>query len=69
MNAPATSAQVRPDDGAVRAEDLVSLAMIRKLVSFDTTSRDSNLALIEWVRSFLDDHGIASTLTFDDDGR
>ena len=69
MNAPATSAQVRPDDGAVRAEDLVSLAMIRKLVSFDTTSRDSNMALIEWVRSFLDDHGIASTLTFDDDGR
>jgi len=69
MNAPATPAQVRPDDGAVRAEDLVSLAMIRKLVSFDTTSRDSNMALIEWVRSYLDGHGVASTLTFDDDGR
>jgi acetylornithine deacetylase len=69
MNAPATLAQVRPDDNPVRAEDLVSLELIRKLVSFDTTSRDSNLALIEWVRTYLDNHGIASTLTFDDHGR
>jgi len=46
MNAPATLAQVRPDHGTVRADDLVSLEMIRKLVGFDTTSRDSNLALI-----------------------
>jgi len=69
MNAPATLAQVRPDHGAVRADDLVSLEMISKLVSFDTTSRDSNLALIEWVRNYFDGHGIASSLTFDDDQR
>ena len=69
MNAPATLAQVRPDDSSVRAEDLASLELIGKLVSFDTTSRDSNLALIEWVRNYLDSHGVASTLTFDDDGR
>ena len=69
MNAPATLSQVRPDHGAVRADDLVSLEMIRKLVSFDTTSRDSNLALIEWVRNYFDGHDIASTLTFDDDQR
>ncbi len=43
-----------------------SLAMIRQLVSFDTTSRESNLALIDWVGSYLRDHGIASRLTFDD---
>ena len=68
MNAPATLAQVRPP-GAARAEDLVSLALIRTLVGFDTTSRDSTLALIEWVRGYLSGHGIDSTLTFDDDGR
>ncbi len=69
MNAPATPAQVRPDSGPVRAEDLLSLALIRKLVSFDTTSRESNLALIEWARAYFAEHGVASTLTFDDDGR
>ncbi|MFO1317161.1 MAG: acetylornithine deacetylase [Burkholderiales bacterium] len=68
MNAPATPAQLQPD-GAVRAEDLVSLDLIRTLVAFDTTSRDSNLALIEWVRHYLEGHGVASTLTFDDDRR
>ncbi len=68
MNAPATSAQVRPDDRPVRAEDLQSLALIRKLVSFDTTSRNSNMALIDWVRAYFAEHGVASTLTFDDGG-
>jgi acetylornithine deacetylase len=67
MNAPATLAQVRP--AAARAEDLVSLDLIRTLVGFDTTSRDSNLALIEWVRGYLAGHGVESTLTFDDEGR
>ncbi len=66
MNAPATLAEVRP---AARAEDLASLALIRTLVGFDTTSRDSNLALIDWVRGYLASHGVASTLTFDDDRR
>lgn len=68
MNAPATPAQLRPD-GEVRAGDLLSLDLIRTLVAFDTTSRDSNLALIEWVRHYLEGHGVASTLTFDDDRR
>ncbi len=66
MNAPATLAQVRPA-ATTRAEDLASLELIRTLVAFDTTSRDSNLALIDWVRAYLERHGIASTLTFDDD--
>ncbi|MEO8507082.1 MAG: acetylornithine deacetylase [Betaproteobacteria bacterium] len=66
MNAPATLAEVRP---AARAEDLASLPLIRTLVGFDTTSRDSNLALIDWVRGYLMSHGVASTLTFDDDRR
>ena len=68
MNAPGTLAQVRPAP-ATRAEDLTSLELIRTLIGFDTTSRDSNLALIEWVRAYFERHGIASTLTFDDDRR
>jgi acetylornithine deacetylase len=46
-----------------------ALAMIRQLVSFDTTSRESNLALIEWVAGYLREHRIESRLTFDDTGR
>lgn len=40
--------------------------MIRRLVAFNTTSRESNLALIDWVRDYLQGHGIESRLTFDD---
>ena len=69
MNAPATHAQVERPADAARAEDLVSLELIRTLVGFDTTSRDSNLALIEWVRRYLTGFGVESTLTFDDDAR
>ena len=45
-----------------------SLAMVRRLVAFDTTSRASNLALIEFVRSYLDGLGVASELVFDETG-
>ena len=51
------------------ASGLVAWEMIRTLVGFDTTSRESNLALIDWVRDYLSGFGIASTLTFDDDRR
>ncbi len=47
------------------ARAISSIEMIRKLVAFDTTSRESNLALIEFVRSYLDDFGIKSELVFD----
>ncbi|NDP43041.1 MAG: acetylornithine deacetylase [Aromatoleum sp.] len=68
MNAPATPNAVRPD-ARTAAPDLVAWDLIRTLVAFDTTSRESNLALIEWVRSYLRSHGVDATLTFDDDGR
>jgi acetylornithine deacetylase len=42
--------------------------MIRRLVAFDTTSAKSNLALIEFVRDYLAEHGVASELTFDGSG-
>ena len=51
------------------ARELAAWDMIRTLVGFDTTSRDSNLALIHWIRDYLAGHGIASTLTFDDERR
>ena len=41
--------------------------MIKALVAFDTTSRDSNLELIHFVEDYLNGHGVASTLVFNDD--
>ena len=40
--------------------------MIRRLVSFDTTSRNSNLQLIEFIRDHLAGIGIGSRLVFDE---
>ncbi|MEQ1887927.1 MAG: acetylornithine deacetylase [Alphaproteobacteria bacterium] len=42
--------------------------MLERLVAFDTTSRESNLALIEFVRDYLDGHGVASTLLHNETG-
>lgn len=42
-------------------------AMIERLVAFDTTSRHSNLALIDFVESFLASHGVAATRVYNDD--
>jgi acetylornithine deacetylase len=43
--------------------------LIARLIAFDTTSRDSNLALIDFVRDYLDGWGVASELYFDADRR
>jgi acetylornithine deacetylase len=43
--------------------------MIERLVAFDTTSRESNLGLIEWVRDWLKGFGIGSRLTYDATGK
>ena len=42
--------------------------LIQRLVGFDTTSRDSNLGLIEWVRDYLKRLGLESRLTYDASG-
>ncbi len=42
--------------------------MIERLISFDTTSRESNLELIHFVADYLDGHGVASTLIHDESG-
>ncbi len=48
--------------------NLSSLDMLRRLIAFDTTSRNSNLALIEWIRDYLAGHGIESELVPSADG-
>jgi acetylornithine deacetylase len=45
-----------------------SVEMLRRLVAFDTTSRNSNMALIEYVREYLAGHGIESKLVPNEDG-
>lgn len=48
--------------------NLISVDMIKRLVSFDTTSCNSNMSMIEYIRDYLADLGIDSYLTFDDAG-
>jgi len=43
--------------------------MLRKLVAFPTVSRDSNLALIHFVRDMLKPHDADVRLTYDDEKR
>ena len=72
MNAPATLTAVRSNPGVAQSSpppSLIAWDLIHKLIAFDTTSRESNLALIDWVRDYLRAHGVESTLTFDDDQR
>jgi acetylornithine deacetylase len=42
--------------------------LLKALVAFDTTSAKSNLKLIEYVRTYLESHGVASTLIPSEDG-
>ncbi len=69
MNAPDTVTALRARSSATEVPELVAWDMIRRLVAFDTTSRESNLALIDWVRGYLESHGAHCALTFDNDRR
>lgn len=44
-----------------------TVAMIERLIGFDTTSRNSNLELIEFVQEYLEDLGISSELVYNED--
>jgi len=46
-----------------------SLAMLRRLIAFDTVSRNSNLDLIHWIADYLRDHGVESRLVHDETGK
>jgi acetylornithine deacetylase/succinyl-diaminopimelate desuccinylase-like protein len=45
-----------------------ALDILTRLIAFDTTSRNSNLALIEWVEAFLRERGVASQRVPNGDG-
>ncbi len=42
------------------------IELLERLISFDTTSYKSNLELISFIQSYLNDFGITSRLTYDD---
>jgi acetylornithine deacetylase len=50
-------------------QTLTSAEMIGRLIAFDTTSRESNLALIDFVRDYLDRWRVKSELIYDSDRR
>ena len=50
----------------MRGEIYRTREMLARLVAFDTTSRESNLALIDFIREYLAGHGIASRLFFNE---
>ncbi|KAA5605618.1 acetylornithine deacetylase [Roseospira marina] len=60
------SSSVSGSDEALEIQS--SVAMIRRLVGFDTTSRASNLALIHAVRDHLAAHGVPATLIHNAEG-
>src|SRR5262245_52439759 len=45
-----------------------AIEILKTLVGFDTTSRLSNLALIEWVEAYLAEQGVASRRVPNADG-
>ena len=49
--------------------DASAQQILQKLVSFDTTSYKSNLALVDFVQSYLTDYGINSQLVPDASGK
>ncbi len=51
-----------------RVPSVEALAMIERLIAFNTTSRDSNLGLIEWARDYLEKLGAKTRLTYDAKG-
>jgi acetylornithine deacetylase len=46
-----------------------SREILTDLVAFNTTSRDSNLALIDYVRTYLSSYGVESRLVMDATGQ
>jgi acetylornithine deacetylase len=48
---------------------LGTVEILERLVAFPTVSRDPNLPLIDWIRNYLADLGVASQLVNDDSGR
>lgn len=50
-------------------EELTARQLLEKLVAFPTVSRDSNLALVDWLQAYLQGHGITCHRHWNEDGR
>jgi len=50
------------------AERYTPKEMLAKLVAFPTVSRDSNLALVDWVEAYLSGHGVSSRRVYNEAG-
>ena len=48
---------------------MTTTELLDRLVSFDTTSRNSNLGLIGFIREYLDSHGVTYRVSTDADGQ
>lgn len=48
---------------------LTTVELLERLVAFDTTSRNSNLPLIDFVTAYLDAHDVPYRLSFDETGQ
>ena len=57
-----------PQGSEISMADRKTVEILEALVGFDTTSRNSNLALIAWVESYLDRFGIAHERVLDETG-
>ena len=60
--------QLSMGDSRRMTDSASARSILETLVGFDTTSARSNLALIEWVESYLAQHGVASTRVPDETG-
>ncbi len=53
----------------VMTGNTTTIEMLDRLVAFDTVSANSNLDCIDFIRGYLDSHGVASRITHDETGR
>src|ERR1700743_1553193 len=56
------------DQTQTTATRMTTTDLLERLVSFDTTSRNSNLALIGFIRGYLDDFGVPYRVSTDPSG-
>jgi len=63
-----TAYPLKDRDGTLTGQIYTPAEMIARLVGFDTTSRNSNLELMAFVKDYLDGHGVAYSLVPSEDG-
>lgn len=67
LSYPAPNQIIAPNTAGIQMLRTTTLDMINQLVSFDTTSRESNLALIEFIQNYLTKSGVKSFLVYNNE--